>query len=80
MDKIILNDEVTSTLRGLREQVEVCDAAGQARGVFLPWEQYERLMYDWLRTQITDAEIAKLAQQPRTGKPLKEIWKQLGRV
>ncbi len=79
MERIIVDDELTGKLRGMREEFEVCDASGKARGVFLPWERYERMMYDLLRAQVSDEEVAALAQKPRVGKPLSTIWKQLGR-
>ena len=49
------------------------------RGVLLPWDKYE-LVYAWLRTQVSDAEIAELARQPRVGKPLKEILETIGPI
>ena len=79
MERIVVDDELTAKLGGLCEELEMCDASGNARGVFLPRERYERMVYDLLRAQVSDEEVAALAQKPRIGKPLSTIWKQLGR-
>lgn len=79
MERIVIDDELAAKLGGLCEELELCDASGDARGVFLPRERYERMIYDLLHAQVSDEEVAALAQQPRVGRPLSTIWMQLGR-
>lgn len=78
MGKITLTDEMKKGLNGFQETYELCDEKGQTRGYFLPPEEYRMFVQAWLKAQISDEELEELKKQVG-GKPLKEIWKSLGR-
>ena len=77
MDKITLDDNLRTKLKGLSSPVAVCDETGQIIGHFLSDEFYKKLMYAWLKSQHTDEELEKDLEQTG-GRPLAEIWKSLG--
>ena len=78
MGKVVLDDALKSKLNGLNEPVEVCDEAGRTVGQFLPQELYQDLLVAWSKTWISDEELERLEKQ-QGGRPLAEIWKDLGR-
>lgn len=78
MSKIVLDADLRAKLNGLNEQVELCDRDGATVGRFVPEAEYLRLFYASLKEQVSDEELAELRNQPG-GRPLKEIWRSLGR-
>ncbi len=78
MGKVVLDEALKSKLNGLNEPVEVCDEAGRTVGQFLPQGLYRDLLVAWSKTWISDEELERLSQQ-QGGRPLAEIWKDLGR-
>jgi hypothetical protein len=59
--------------------LELCDESGATVGRFLPEEAYRRLIYDWMKSQISDEELDRRLNQP-AGRSLAEIWKELGQA
>jgi hypothetical protein len=78
MSKITLDASWKAKLNGLSEPMEFCDEKGATIGHFLPEDTYREYFYAWLKSQVSDEEIAKLRQQTG-GKTLDEIWLTLGR-
>ena len=64
MSKIVLDKQMRAKLNNLQEQFELCDESGHTLGQFLPTEVYERLVYDWAKSQFTDEELDLARQQP----------------
>jgi len=79
MGKVILDDALKSKLNGLDEQLELCDEGGQTIGQFLPQALYRDLLVAWSKAWISDEELERLRRQ-QGGRPLAEIWKDLGRT
>jgi hypothetical protein len=77
MDKITLDDQLCAKLNGLTTSVLACDESGQIIGHFLSDGFYKKLMYAWLKSQHTDEELEEDRQQTG-GRPLAEIWRDLG--
>lgn len=75
MSKITLDPGLKSKLNGFQEPVQVCDEDGTVVGCFLPDKTYREYVYAWLKTQVSDEEIASLRQQTG-GKTLAEIWQE----
>jgi hypothetical protein len=71
MTRITIDSETRSKLDGLREPAEVCDESGNKLGYFVPPGLLKYL------SPYSDAEIEELRKQ-RTGRPLKEILRDLG--
>lgn len=78
MGKVILDESLKSRLNGLDKQLEFCDETGRTLGQFLPQELYSDLLVGWSKTWISDEELERL-QQETGGRPLADIWKDLGR-
>jgi hypothetical protein len=86
MHQIALDETLKAKLNGLNEELEICDADGQAVGYFVPAARYTAVMterkqfYDWVMRQcpISDEELDR-RQREETGKgrPLSEIWRDL---
>lgn len=68
MTRVVLDAETLSRLNGLTDLVEICDEDGNLVGVASPLAGN----YSELEVPLTDADIARLRQQPR-GRPLKDI-------
>jgi hypothetical protein len=77
MNKVVLDEPLRSKLHGLAEQIELCDESGTTIGRFLPEEAYRRLIYDWIKSQISDEELERRLNEPG-GSSLSEIWEELG--
>jgi hypothetical protein len=79
MSKLIVDETLREKLNGLNEDIELCDPTGQTLGHFVPTEVYKKLLYTWLKAQITDEELERLKRQTG-GRPLAEIWQRLGQA
>lgn len=79
MEKILLDDELRSRLNGLNGELEFTDAEGRTVGHFLPPDVYKKLLYAYAesRCPFTEEELAQLERE-EGGRPLKELWKELG--
>ena len=76
MTKITLDEPLREKLNGLNEQIEVCDEDGNVVGRFLPQKVYERLVYDYLNSQVTDEEL-EIARNEPGGATLDEVLARL---
>ncbi len=79
MKKVTLDSALQSKLNGLGEELEVCDEAGKTLGHFLPAELYRKLIYAAVEAACPfDQEELEKRRHEGGGKPLAEIWKNLG--
>jgi hypothetical protein len=79
MGKVIVDAELRAKLNGLNSDLEFHDPSGQLLGVFVPKEEYLKLLYAWEKQQPVDLdELRRISAEPG-GRSLKEIWKDLGR-
>lgn len=81
MTKLTLDADLRSKLNGLDEPVEVCDERGQTVGHFLPSPLYDGLFYAALSAESPHSkEELRRRHQETEGRPLAEIWRELGRT
>lgn len=64
MTRITLDEPLKSKLNGLNESVEICDEDGNVVGRFVPQKMYERLVYDYLNSQVSDEELEFARNEP----------------
>jgi hypothetical protein len=76
MSKVIVDDELRAKLNGLNADVEFCEPNGRQIGVFIPADEYKRMVHTWLQAQVNDEELERACQETG-GRPLTEIWKDL---
>ncbi|MFV2067939.1 MAG: hypothetical protein ACC645_13280 [Pirellulales bacterium] len=72
MNRITVNDALRSQLDGIDQPVEVCDAAGQTLGHFVPTAAYDAFDGCPYSTDQLDRMRGE-----ESGRPLAEIWKSL---
>jgi hypothetical protein len=77
MTRVVLDEALRAKLKGLTDEIEICDERGRVVGHYLPTEQYHRLIYDWINSQIDDQELKRRQNEPG-GRTLGEIWQRLG--
>ncbi|MCH8830040.1 MAG: hypothetical protein IID45_10740 [Planctomycetes bacterium] len=76
MTKITVDDALKERLHGLKEQIELCDEAGEVIGHVLPDAVYKKMIYDFMRESISTEELDKRLAEPG-GSSLKEIISRL---
>lgn len=77
MTRVTLDTETLAKLHGGSTSLEVYDEAGRILGMFYPLPRTEDGKLDLKKmSPYTDEEIAELAKQ-KTGRPLKDIMKDL---
>jgi hypothetical protein len=59
MNKVILDDAVQAKFNLQANYTEVCSTSGQAIGYFLSPEFFKKLMYAWLKEQVSDEEAER---------------------
>lgn len=79
MSRVTLDESLRGRLNGLNEHLELCDAAGQVVGHFLPDQLYQKLLYAADRCPYSDEEMRQHMAEPG-GRTLAEIWQRLGRT
>ena len=79
MDEVVLDAELRAKLNGLTHQVQIRDESGQRVGVFMPAADYRALMTAVADAMWTAEEEEELSKQTG-GRPLADIWKDLGRT
>ncbi len=79
MTKLLVDETLRGKLNGLNEGIEFCDPSGRTLGRFIPEDQYRQLLYAWVERQcpLSEEELERREEEPG-GKPLAEIWKDLG--
>ncbi len=75
MVQLVLDENQQSQLVGVDDAV-LCDAKGNPLGHYLSEESYNRMIYDWAKTLISDEELERRRQAPG-GKSLSEILERL---
>jgi hypothetical protein len=79
MTQITLDPALRAKLNGLNEEIALCDEAGRTVGHFVPEEQYKKLLYAYAMSRCPySKEELETFRQETGGKPLTEIWKDLG--
>jgi hypothetical protein len=80
MTRIFADETLRVKLNNLAEALEICDAQGNVLGVFVPTDNDKELYRTiQLPAELTPQEIERRMQQGG-GRPLAEIWKDLGRT
>jgi hypothetical protein len=72
MTRVMLDAAACDKLRQASGLVELCDQAGKTVGYF------QVAPVGGLRSPFSDEEIQRRRQEPRTGRPLAEILRDLG--
>lgn len=81
MTRLTLDAALRSKLNGLDEPVEVCDESGQTVGHFLPSPLYDELFYAALSAESPHSKDELRRRHHETqGRPLADIWRDLGRT
>ena len=77
MSTIVLDADLRAKLNGLNEKVDVRDEAGNVVGLFVPKEEYYRMLCKTIEIPHSKEEIARRRQE-KGGCSLEDIWKKLG--
>ena len=78
MTKIIADETLRIKLHNLAETLEICDTEGNVLGVFMPTDNNKELYSNvCLPEHLTREDIERRMRQGG-GRPLAEIWKDLG--
>jgi hypothetical protein len=80
MGRVTLTAALRAKLNGLSQPLELYDEAGQLLAVCLPPEEYLRLTRIPPEAEFTDAEVEEALAQTGRGRPLADVWKDLGRT
>jgi hypothetical protein len=81
MGRVLLDSELRGKLSGLREPLEICDAAGDTIGHFLPVDVYKNLLDGALAAELSiSREELEKRRGEQCGRPLAQIWKSMGRA
>ena len=79
MSTITLDPVLRAKLNGLNEQLEICDETGKPVGMYLPLEDYKKLLYRGVEIPFSEEEIESRRNEPG-GSSLAEFWKRMGRT
>ena len=77
MSTIVLDADLRAKLNGLNEKVDVQDEAGNIVGLFVPKEEYYRMLCKTIEIPFSKEEIERM-RKSGGGCSLEEIWKKLG--
>lgn len=91
MTRIVVDELMRARLAGLSDQVELCDESGHVLGRFIPGievrDESGRALGRFLPAPSADAdgcpysaEELRRFQQETGGRPLADVWKDLGRA
>lgn len=64
MNKITVDPTLYSKLNGLNCQLQLCDASGKTLGFFVPFDEYEKLIMEWVKGKYPPEELERIAQEP----------------
>jgi hypothetical protein len=80
-NKVIANDWLRSQLGGGDKPLEICDNAGKTLGHFVPVGIYQQLVHAAVKypPDLTPEEFQRRFAEGN-GKPLAQIWQELGRT
>jgi len=79
MGTITLDPVLRAKLNGLNEQLEICDETGKPVGMYLPLEDYKKLLYRGVEIPFSEEEIERRRKQ-KGGISLAEFWKRMGQT
>ena len=80
-EKLVVDEALQARLNGLNKEIEFCDGSGRTLGHFLPPDLYKKMLYAWAESQsgITMEELQRRCRENKgKGRPLADIWKDLG--
>lgn len=77
MTKLVVDEPLRTKLVGLTVPVELCDPSGRTLGHFVP-QNVSGLPHPSDECPYSEEELLQM-QQETGGRPLAEIWKDLGR-
>ena len=78
MTRVVVDAAMRARLAGLTDQAELCDESGHVLGRFIPGAGASTLPADADGCPYTAEELRRF-QQETGGRPLADIWKDLGR-
>ena len=76
LESVNLNEDLRAKLRGLRQQLMLCDETGWPLGVFLPLEAYHELLRQ-LDDLPTSPEELERRRKEAAGCSLQEFWERM---
>jgi hypothetical protein len=81
MTRILLDPQLQAKLNGLNEPLELCDTDGHTVGHFLPHAVYQKMLYQIAEAACpyTSEELARMENETG-GRPLADIWRDLGQA
>lgn len=79
MVRITVDPSLESRLEEATEPVELCSGNGRVLGCFTPTNRIPRMKPED-RCPFDEDELREICEQPFEGRPLSEIWKDLGRT
>jgi hypothetical protein len=77
MVKVTIEKSLREQLDRLHEETQLCDESGRTIGYYLPESLRHRMLYEWARAEVSDAELDRARDEPG-GSSLAEIWQRLG--
>jgi hypothetical protein len=77
MGKVVLTPAVEAEFHGFQTPMEVCNAQGQAVGLFLPLGSYKTLLAH-LEIPYSEQELERRRQE-QEGTSLEEFWRTVNR-
>jgi len=77
---VVLDETLKTKLNDLSAELELCDPEGRTVGHFLPPDLYKKMLYAWVESQcpVSKEELDRRRQIKGRGRPLADIWKDLG--
>ena len=80
MSRVILDADLKAKLRGLHEQIELCEPNGQTMGRYVPEDLYQKLLYQLAESQRPklSADEIQRRRQSTGSKSLAEVLRTLG--
>jgi hypothetical protein len=76
MVNVTVDEKAAAALAAAQQQVELRDKSGHRIGYFLPPALHQRLLYDWARSQVTEAAVQS-ARAEGGGSKLADVWARL---
>lgn len=76
MGRVVITPALEAEFHGFQDPLEVCNAKGEAVGLFLPLASYKKLLAKLEIPYSTD-ELERRRQE-NTGSSLQEFWQTVG--
>ena len=78
MNQVVIDQALRERLNGLNEQLAFWDESGKPLGLFLPVDEYKKLLAS-VEVPFSQEEINSL-RRAEGGSSLAEFWKRMGRT